>query len=71
MRLKVDYEADALYLSLDEGAASESEEVSPGIIIDYDENRQAVGIEMLHLSKRAQGADIHRLLFESVPQAAR
>jgi len=70
MRLKVDHEADALYLSLGENPATESEEVSPGIIVDYDESGQAVGIEMLHLSKRAQGADIHRLLFESVPQAS-
>jgi uncharacterized protein YuzE len=69
MRLKVDHEADALYLSLADGPASESEEVSPGIIVDYNERGQAVGIEMLHLSKRAEGADIHRLLFESVPQA--
>jgi uncharacterized protein YuzE len=67
MNLKVDYEADALYLSLGEGPASDSEEVSPGIIIDYNEKGQAVGLEMLHLSKRAQGADFHRLLFESVP----
>ena len=70
MRLKVDHEADALCLSLGENPATESEEVSPGIIVDYDESGQAVGIEMLHLSKRAQGADIHRLLFESVPQAS-
>ena len=67
--LKVDHEADALYLSLGDGSASESEEVAPGIIVDYDEHGQAVGIEMLHLSKRARGADIHRLLFESVPQS--
>jgi uncharacterized protein YuzE len=70
MRLKVDHEADALYLSLGESPATESDEVSPGIIVDYDESGQAVGIEMLHLSKRAQGADIHRLFFESVPQAS-
>jgi uncharacterized protein YuzE len=49
MRLKVDHEADALYLSLRDGSASESEEVAPGIIVDYDEHGQAVGIEMLHL----------------------
>ena len=67
MKLKIDHEADALYLNLSESPAGESEEVSPGIIVDYDENGQVVGIEMLHLSKRAQGADIHRLLFESVP----
>ena len=58
MRLKVDHEADALYLSLGDGSATESEEVAPGIIVDYDELGQAVGVEMLHLSKRAPGADI-------------
>ncbi len=67
MRLKIDREADALYLSLCDGSANESEEVAPGIIVDYDENGQAVGIEMLHLSKRARGADIRGLLFETVP----
>ena len=69
MKLKVDYSADALYLSLGEEPASESVEVSPGIIVDYDEKGQAVGIEMLHLSKRAPESDIRRLLFESVPHA--
>ena len=68
MKLKVDHEADALYLSLSEEPAKESEEVLPGIIIDFDENRRAVGFEMLHLSKRASAANIQRLLFESVPQ---
>ena len=67
MKLKVDREADALYLTLRDGPASETEEVAPGIIVDYDEKGQAVGIEMLHLSRRAEGADIQRLLFESVP----
>lgn len=69
MKLKVDHEADALYLSLNGEPAKESEEVLPGIIIDFDENGQAVGFEMLHLSKRASAANIQRLLFESVPQA--
>ncbi len=67
MKLKVDRQADALYLSLTEEAASESEEVAPGIIVDYDEKGKAVGIEMLHLSKRTEGMDIHRFLYESVP----
>ena len=35
MRLKVDEQADALYLSLGDGPASRSDEVSPGIIVDY------------------------------------
>ena len=69
MKLKVDQQADALYLSLSEARASRSEEVSPGIIIDYDEQDHVVGVEMLYLSKRAPGTEINRLLFESVPQA--
>ena len=70
MKLKVDQQADALYLALGEAPASRSEEVSPGIIVDYDEQDRVVGIEMLYLSKRAPETDIHRLLFEAVPQAS-
>jgi uncharacterized protein YuzE len=70
MKLKVDQQADTLYLSLTDAPASRSEEVSPGIIVDYDEKDHVVGVEMLYLSKRAQDTEIHRLLFESVPQAS-
>lgn len=70
MKLKIDHEADALYLSLSDAPAAESEEVAPGIVVDYDEQGRAVGIEMLHLSRRAAGADMHRLLFETVPVGA-
>jgi uncharacterized protein YuzE len=70
MRLKVDQQADALYLSLTDAPASRSEEVSPGIIVDYDDQDRVVGVEMLHLSKRAPGTEVNRLLFESIPQVS-
>jgi len=70
MKLKVDRQADALYLSLSEAPSARSEEVSPGIIVDYDDQDRVVGIEMLYLSKRAPETDIRRLLFESVPDVA-
>jgi uncharacterized protein YuzE len=70
MKLKVDQQADALYLTLSEAPASRSEEVSPGIIVDYDDQDRVVGIEMLYLSKRAPGTDVWRLVFESVPEVA-
>lgn len=66
MKLKIDHEADALYLTLDESNAVESEEVSPGIIVDYNSDNKVVGIEMLHLSKRTPQLDTSRLLFETV-----
>lgn len=70
MKLTVDQQADALYLSLTEAPASRSEEVSPGIVVDYDDQERIVGIEMLYLSKRAPDTDVRRLLFESVPASA-
>ncbi len=70
MKLKVDRRADGLYLTLSESPSSRSEEVSPGIIVDYDDQNRVVGIEMLYLSKRAPEADIQRLLFEFIPGAA-
>ena len=52
MRLRIDRESDALYLRLDEREIVESEEVQPGIILDFDVHGQVVGIEMLEISKR-------------------
>ncbi|MFH1086670.1 MAG: DUF2283 domain-containing protein [Chloroflexota bacterium] len=69
MRLKIDREADALYLTLDESAAVESEEVAPGIILDYSAAGHVVGIEMLYLSTRVPELQSGRLLFELVPAA--
>jgi uncharacterized protein YuzE len=66
MKLKIDREADALYLSLDDSVVVESEEVSPGIIVDLNEQDQIVGIELLYLSKRSPTLNPHALEFETV-----
>jgi uncharacterized protein YuzE len=52
MKLKVDKESDALYLRLDDSEIMESEEVQPGVILDFDKNNRVVGIEILALSTR-------------------
>jgi uncharacterized protein YuzE len=52
MKLHFDKEADALYLKLDESAIVESEEVRPGVVLDFNANDQVVGIEILGLCKR-------------------
>ena len=66
MRLHVDKEADALYLRLDDSKIIESEEVAPGVILDYNEENEVVGVEMLHLSKRTPNLKTTALEFESV-----
>ncbi len=61
MKLHVDEEADALYLRLDASAIVESEEVSPGVMLDYNESNEVVGVEMLHLSKRSASLNLSTL----------
>ena len=66
MKLNVDRKADALYLRLDDSAIVESEEVSPGVVLDYNESNEVVGVEMLRLSKRSSTLDLSALQFETV-----
>ena len=64
MKLKVDKEAGALYLRLDDSPIVETEEVSPGVILDFNEDNEVVGVEMLYLSKRSSNLDLSDLQFE-------
>jgi len=66
MKLTVDREADALYLDLDESPVAESEEISPGGILDYNTEGKVVGIEMLYLSTRVSPEKLGRLQLETV-----
>ncbi|BBM68502.1 DUF2283 domain-containing protein [Rhodothermus marinus] len=67
MRLKIDEQADALYLALSDQPVAYTEEVAPGILLDYNKDGQVVGIELLYLSRRVATEELRRLLFESVP----
>ena len=66
MKLTIVRDADALYLDLDEAPAAESEEISPGVIFDYNAAGKVVGIEMLHLSKRVSAEKLGRMQMETV-----
>ena len=65
MRLKVDKENDALYFRLDESLIVESEEVQPGVILDFNAEGKVVGVEMLHLSLRVRPEQLKVLQFET------
>ena len=66
MRLKVDKENDALYFRLDEASIVESEEVQPGIILDFNAEGKVVGFEMLNLSDRIVPEQLKILQYETV-----
>lgn len=65
MKLRIDREADALYLRIDETAIVESEEVQPGVILDFDKDGRVVGIEVLALSTRAEPDKLKTFQFET------
>ncbi|BAF34717.1 hypothetical protein APE_0275a [Aeropyrum pernix K1] len=66
IRLKYDRSSDALYIRVKESRIVDSEEIAPGIIVDYDEHGEIVGIEILGFSKKK--IDLHRLVTEG-PEA--
>jgi uncharacterized protein YuzE len=66
MRLKIDKESDALYFRLDESVVVESEEVQPGVILDFNAEGAVVGIEMLNLSRRVAPERLRVLQLETV-----
>jgi uncharacterized protein YuzE len=66
MKLRLDRDADALYLRLDESAIVESEEVQPGVILDFNSDDQVVGVEILHLSSRVSQSALESVDLERV-----
>jgi uncharacterized protein YuzE len=64
MKVHFDEKADALYLRLDDSRIVESEEVQPGIVLDFNEQNQVVGIEILRVKERVPLANLRQMQFE-------
>ena len=52
MKIEYDPVVDALYVRLSDSKISESEQVQPGIVLDFDEAGKVVAVEVLNASKR-------------------
>ena len=52
MTVTFDREADALYIRFREGKAQRSNDISDGIVMDFDAEGEILGIEILHASVR-------------------
>ncbi len=64
MRLHFDENADALYMRLDDSTIIDSLEVQPGIVLDFNEQNQVVGIEILRVKERVPNANPRELQFK-------
>ena len=54
MKISYDPEVDALSVRHVEAEIVDSEQVHPGVILDYDNEENVVAIEVLHAKERAQ-----------------
>ena len=57
-------ENDMLYIKLIEGVSTESEEIAPGVVLDFDEHNRVIGIEIEDASKFI---DLSRLELKALP----
>lgn len=64
--MKFDYykETDTLYIELSEKAGADAQEIHPGIVLDYDETGNLVGIE---IDKASNTIDFSKLEIISLP----
>ncbi len=65
MKVTIDPDADAVYMRLSDTRIHESEEVKPGVILDYDDQNNLIGIELLRVSERVPRASLKSVLIES------
>ena len=54
MKLEFDPVADAAYLEIADSEVDSSQEIKPGVILDYDAAGNVIGLEILDASQRVQ-----------------
>lgn len=66
MRLSYYPDTDSLYIDLTEQPSVQSEEISEGVVLDYDAAGNLVGIDIDNASRKVQ---LDRLVLSQVPGA--
>jgi uncharacterized protein YuzE len=68
MAMKLHYypETDTLYIDLLDEPSVESEEIAPDIIVDYNDDRQIVGLTIDHASERTNISEVEVNEIQSV-----
>ena len=64
MRIAYYPDTDSMYIDLSEKPSAESREVSPGVVLDYDEDGNIAGIDLDNASKKL---NLKELVLNKVP----
>lgn len=64
MKMSYYKDTDSLYIDLSEKPSKESLEVAPGIVLDFDENNNVVGID---IDRASQILNLSELEISSIP----
>jgi len=70
MKIEYSKEADAIYVYFKEDFVAKSKEIEDGVVIDFDEKGQFIGIEVLDVSQRFSLSDIVNVNIENLPVEA-
>ena len=67
--MKLDYypDTDSLYIDFSSRPSVDSQEVSPGVVLDYDADGTLVGIDIDHASKKL---DLREIVTTHIPVPA-
>ena len=58
MKLNYYPETDSLYIDLSAGPSAESREISDGVVLDYDEQGNLVGIDIDNASRKLDLSEV-------------
>lgn len=62
MKLRYYADTDSLYIELSDKPSADSREVVPGIVMDFDAEKQLVGIDIQKAKKQANLSDLDQVL---------
>lgn len=67
MKIEYSKDIDALYIRLREAKIGDSIDIEEGVVVDLDENRHIVGIEILDASEKLELSNLVNITIENLP----
>lgn len=67
MKIEYSKDADAIYVYFKQDFVARSKEIEDGVVIDFDEKGQFIGVEVLDVSQRFSLSDIVNVNIENLP----